>query len=454
MLTEKAIYDAFKAMEKIGSVSSTLAKQEILADNFTNDALKTFLFFTYNPYLQYNIKKIPTQKYDDTKMCEECSLDTYFKFTVLLGDLNKRNISGNNAINAVKEFLESCNVEEYTWYCRILKKDLGIGLATKGINKVFKKLIPEYEVLLADKIPPESLNLDTPEALKLVPNRFITQYKIDGYRLNLFVYDGGKVEMRTRNGKFVSGYTQLEKDASKLPPGFVYDGELVSSKLFDWINENMESNKPTVPNRDLFSEAMSHAFSHEKDKEGIYNIFDIIPIDEWNTKRFTEPLSDRTERLNNLDTSGLTSIRVVPTSRVFYKNNPKDMEDVVAMFHQFLEWGWEGLMIKNWDSNYECKRSKNLLKMKLMDTVDLEVIDVFEGNNKYTGMLGGVIVDYKGFKLGVGSGWKDSERQYYWDNKNEILGKTIEVAYQAETKNKDGGLSLSFPIFKSIRLDK
>ena len=54
----------------------------------------------------------------------------------------------------------------------------------------------------------------------------------------------------------------------------------------------------------------------------------------------------------------------------------------------------------------------------------------------------------------VGSGWNDSDRKTYWDNKNNIVGKTIEVAYQAETKNKNGGLSLSFPVFKSIRIDK
>ena len=46
-------------------------------------------------------------------------------------------------------------------------------------------------------------------------------------------------------------------------------------------------------------------------------------------------------------------------------------------------------MLKNWDAVYEFKRTKNLLKMKLMDTIDLMVTDVYEGTGKYTGMLGG-----------------------------------------------------------------
>ena len=103
-------------------------------------------------------------------------------------------------------------------------------------------------------------------------------------------------------------------------------------------------------------------------------------------------------------------------------------------------------MIKNWDAIYEFKRSKNLLKMKLMDSLDLPVVDIFEGTGKYTGMMGGVYVDYKGYKVGVGSGWSDEQRLRFWKYPNEILGKTLEIAYQAETKNKDGGLSLSFPV--------
>ena len=43
----------------------------------------------------------------------------------------------------------------------------------------------------------------------------------------------------------------------------------------------------------------------------------------------------------------------------------------------------------------------------------------------------------------------------YWvEHKNDIVGKTIEIAYQAVSKNKNGGESLSFPVVKKIRDDK
>lgn len=449
------INEAFQALEEIGSVSSTNMKQSILAEYKDNEVLRTILFSAYSPFIQYNIKKIPTEVED----CEgvEVSEETYNDFLQLLVSLSKREVTGNAAIDALEEFLTECCPDEYQWYSRVIEKDLRIGMADKGINKAIKGLIPVYEVLLADKIAPEDLNLDTPKALKVLPERIVTQYKIDGYRLNIHVLNSGEILIRTRNGKIVAGYNDLEAEAAeKLPRGYVYDGEIVAPELFEWISENMqEADDSVVANRDLFSEVMSHAFSKEENKQGVFNLFDMVPISEWNSQKTTEPYEVRLEHINKMvKPLKLKHIVVVPTSRVYLKSNPDDLKEIVDTFHYYLSIGWEGLMIKNADSVYEFKRSKNLLKMKLMDTVDLEVTELFEGTGKYKGMMGGVYVTYKGYQVGVGSGWTDEQRQKYWENPNELIGKTIEIAYQAETKNKQGGLSLSFPVVKQIRNDK
>jgi hypothetical protein len=50
-----------------------------------------------------------------------------------------------------------------------------------------------------------------------------------------------------------------------------------------------------------------------------------------------------------------------------------------------------------------------------------------------------------------GSGLTDEQRAYYWNNKDEILGHTVEVLYMQVSQDKDGSFSLRMPRFKAIK---
>ena len=65
-----------------------------------------------------------------------------------------------------------------------------------------------------------------------------------------------------------------------------------------------------------------------------------------------------------------------------------------------------------------------------------------------------MIVDYKGYSCGVGSGFTDADREYIWNHQEEYLGKIVEIQYFEESKNQDGGISMRFPVFKKLRNDK
>ena len=54
----------------------------------------------------------------------------------------------------------------------------------------------------------------------------------------------------------------------------------------------------------------------------------------------------------------------------------------------------------------------------------------------------------------VGSGFSKEDREYYWNHKNEILNKIIEISYFEISNNQNGTYGLRFPVFKHIRLDK
>ena len=67
--------------------------------------------------------------------------------------------------------------------------------------------------------------------------------------------------------------------------------------------------------------------------------------------------------------------------------------------------GGEGLMLHRGDSFYQGLRSDDLLKLKLFEDAEAQVIEHLPGNGKYLGMLGSLLVktaDGRVFKLGSG----------------------------------------------------
>jgi len=130
----------------------------------------------------------------------------------------------------------------------------------------------------------------------------------------------------------------------------------------------------------------------------------------------------------------------------------------------FQEWvskadinGWEGVMLRK-NAPYKGKRSKDLLKVKTFHDAEYEVLDVEMGPFRYVkdgaeceeDMLSCVYISHKDHPVRVGSGFTIEERQDFYQDKNKILGKIIQVQYFEETKNQDGGISLRFPTFKYL----
>jgi DNA ligase-1 len=117
--------------------------------------------------------------------------------------------------------------------------------------------------------------------------------------------------------------------------------------------------------------------------------------------------------------------------------------------------GYEGIMIKDPDAPYECKRSVAWLKLKPFIEVSLAVVAVEEGTGRNVGKLGALVCegedDGKQIRVNVGSGFTDSDRDSFWGSRSSLIGNIVEVRADAVTQNQDGTYSLRFPRFKGFR---
>jgi DNA ligase-1 len=117
--------------------------------------------------------------------------------------------------------------------------------------------------------------------------------------------------------------------------------------------------------------------------------------------------------------------------------------------------GFEGIMIKDLDAPYECRRSSFWMKWKPTISVDLTVVGMEEGTGRNAGRLGALICEgidnERNICVNVGSGLSDSDRDVFWASRDSIVGHLVEVQADAVTQNQDGTYSLRFPRFQRFR---
>jgi DNA ligase 1 len=414
------LIEAFKLIAELESVGGRNEKESIIEKGKDNETFKELFYYAYNPFLKYHIVNFSSEEgTEGGKVSDE----HWTEFKGILKILNERRVTGGEAHAVVSHFFSKLTRAEYEIFKRVLKKDLKVGATAKTFNKIFKKHIPVFECMLAkEKIK-----------VKKLPESVIVEPKLDGYRALGFV-SGNEVELLTRNGKQILGFNAIEEDLKKLDDG-IYDAEIVGKE-------------------DTFSEMQQSVFKKAGGKQGILNIFDYIPTNEFAEGKSSKKILDRKAQLEEIFErrgKGCITLKLVPYTQAVHPES----EEIKTMYDEFLTEGYEGAMLKGSESYYECKRSSSWLKVVPFISVDLPIVDFDEGEegDKYEGTLGAFVVEYKGNRVNV-SGMSDALRDEVWENKSEYLGKIIEVHAREESRNKKGEVSLRFPRFKRFRPDK
>jgi DNA ligase-1 len=207
-----------------------------------------------------------------------------------------------------------------------------------------------------------------------------------------------------------------------------------------------------LSSKDAYKETMKIVRTKDKEKHGIKMlVFDCMTADEFKNQNCTNDYTVRRADAELLFNQGdFQYFELLP---ILYRGS--DTSEITRILEEEVSNGEEGIMINICDAPYEFKRTNGLLKVKKMQTMDLEIIGFEEGEGRLAGKLGAVLVRYKnGNVVKVGSGFSDDLRVTIWANQSDYLGNICEVQYFEETTNADGGESLRFPIFKDFRPDK
>lgn len=418
-----------KILKLIQNTSSLNEKQRILRENKDNELLKKCLVFLLDGN---TVTGISTKKIDKMTISKAANYATFEpkNFSEVIDYLKSHNTGTDVDVATIRKFIcnNSKSEAECQFYEEMVTKKFRLGADAKLVNKAIPGLIEEFNVQLGTSI--EKVKLKGTELI------YISR-KLNGNRI---LFCGN--ECRTRQNKKYTGVDHIIKDLQDLG----YSNMLVDGEL-------LYKNKEGLSDSEAFQVGTGIANSKSSDKSELkFVVFDIFPLKEFWSGKSKEPYSIRSKALDELEEK-------------LKFHTTENIEVVERFYHGYDHseiWKWldyaeahdyEGCMI-NLDEPYECKRTKNLLKVKKFFDCDVYCTGIEEGTGRNKGKLGALICDYKGYKLKVGSGFSDDDRIKYWKDPDSIVGKIVTVKYKEETKNKDGGISIQFPVFICVRFDK
>ena len=416
----------------------TVIEKALLAAKLGSADAQAFLFNcyqAYNPFFVFGVRQVPeTQGLTGRP-------NPWTRFWALLEDLRTRALTGNKAREKIQECAEQFDSEEWNGLARrVIIKDLRCGISEKTLNKVLGKTewkIPVFTCQLAQDSSDQQQKLKGTKRLEV---------KLDGVRV-LAVVQGATVTLYSRNGKVFENFPQIADHIEQYRKAFQYgrgtggrfvlDGEIVGESFQKLMKQ-------------------AHRKSDAETTGMVYHVFDILPLDALEEGHWNVQQRNRLEWLDSaksvLPPDGC--VQIMPGMNVDL--DTAEGHDIMRRFAEAsVEQGYEGIMIKELEAPYQCKRSDFWMKWKPTISVDLEIVGFEEGTGRNAGRLGAIICEGEDngrrIRVNVGSGLSDSDRDEYWNSRDDLLGHLVEVQADAVTQNQDGSYSLRFPRFLRFR---
>jgi DNA ligase 1 len=424
-------------VQRLEADNSRLAKEAILAEAMTEGLDEFFegVRMALDKLYTFGVKQVPVSEQDGQGL-------SWPMFKQLAESLYHRELTGHAARDAIKLAMDVATKSQWNdFYRRILIKDMRAGFGEKSVNTVAKKqkklqyAVPVFECMLAH----DSANHEA----KLTGAK-ILQPKLDGVRaITVIDYESKTVTMYTRNGKVldnfghITGY--LEGFMEEFGRSYILDGEVVSRSFQDLMKQ-------------------VHRKDNVQATDARLCLFDIIPLVEFKQGRSVMTQKRRGLFLKNFENifndSGF--IEIIPQIEVNLDEFLGELE-YKDYNKRAVEEGFEGIMIKDPNAVYECKRTVSWMKSKPFIEVSLSITAVEEGTGRNQDRLGALVCegidDGKRIVVNVGSGFSDEQRSEFWAAKDTLIGQVVEVRADAATRSQDSEdtYSLRFPRFLRFR---
>ena len=422
-------------IDKLEADNSRLAKEAVLQEAMEEGLDEFFegVKMALDPLVTFGVKQVPESKVNGQGL-------KWDVFKTLAQQLQNRELTGHDARDAILLTRDIATMEQWNkFYRRILIKDLRCGVSEKTVNKIAKKF-PQYSIpVFTCPLAHDSANHEK----KMVGSKQI-EIKLDGVRV-LTIIRGDKVEMFSRNGKQFHNFGHIIAEIEEVlktkpaPYDLVLDGEVMSANFQDLMKQ-------------------VHRKDGKQSDDAVLHLFDMCPLADFQ-KGFWDVAQERR--------SQLVKHWVEENESVLKHVQALDWEDVdlstsagnkrfVELNKAAVDGGYEGVMIKDTDAPYECKRTHSWLKAKPFIEVTLKVANVEEGTGRNEGRLGAVILegedDGYNYSLNCGSGFSDAQRDQFWTQRADLIGELVEIRADARTQSQDSETySLRFPRFKCFR---
>jgi DNA ligase-1 len=406
-------------------------KIEVLKKHKSNELLQRVLKMTYDSTVyRYHLtmnywNKIPHHKFetpDNPTFTLSEALD-FLEF-----QLSTRELTGNNAINALDKLLNSLGQDDRSVIIKIINRDLRINCGRTSINKVFGKLITKPVYMRCGVFSQKNS--------KDISYPALVQLKADGTYREMKVLEG-KVELFSRSGN--QYFYEFENNYSDLPDGH-YTGELIVEGTENRSLSNGLLNSDNPPVNDI-----------------IFYVWDYITADEYsnaaNKVKNTSTYEDRLCALRKIvETKAHRQLKVIESYEV--ENSKDAFEKVIA----WMEDGLEGGVLKDKCGLFRDGSSKHQLKMKLEMDLEVRVTGFKEGKigTKRVETFGAIYFETDdGMIKGSTSGFSDDMLTLINSNRNFYIGKIMTLSVNDITKGRSSEhYALSHPRFKEFRDDR